>query len=141
MVVCPCIPVTLEEHTNSNSRSLKNNKMTSDSSPEFSPSILHNKKGPLNPSYHRNPTVILPTDTALTPYVPQSVDRFLKDKRTLAVLCLLIPPFAVFLKTGLSRKFALCLLLYFFIFPGIVYGFYVTFLESALNPSSENYEV
>lgn len=109
--------------------------MTADSSPEFSPSILHNKKGPLNPSY--TSSAIPSGSTALTPYIPLTVDRYLKDKRVLAVICLLMPPFAVFLKTGLSRKFGLSLILFaFFIVPGVIFAFYVTFLESALNPAS-----
>ncbi len=90
----------------------------------------------MNPKYQRNITTILPTDTALT------VHRLLKDKRALAVICLVLPPLAVFLKTGMSRKFGLSLLLFaFFIFPGIIYGFYVTFLESALDPAFQNSEV
>lgn len=121
-----------------------------DGSPEFSPSILHNKRGPLNPHSQSN---------RFTALMPKGLDVVLKDKRVLAVICLFLPPLAVFLKTGISRKFGLSLLLFaFFIFPGtscnlqcpkcinlctvgILYGFYVTFIESSLESSSSVTEV
>lgn len=111
-------------------------------SPEFSPSILHNNRGPLNPH----------NQTKLSALMPKGMELVLKDKRFLAVVCLFLPPLAVFLKTGISRKFGLSLLLFaFFIFPGkifiilielipsyagILYGFYVTFIESSLESST-----
>lgn len=92
--------------------------MTKDS-PEFSPSILQNKRGPLRPQQGS-------TKTARS-LLPQRLDLFLADKRVLALFCLFLPPLAVFLQTGLSRKFGLSLLLFaFFIVPGnsIIVNFY-----------------
>ena len=97
--------------------------MTADSSPEFSPSILHNKKGPLNPSYRAGDGSTGSSNgyTVMTPYIPLKVGRLLHDKRFLTLICIFLPPFAVFLKTGFSKKFSLSLLLFaFFIFPGTI---------------------
>lgn len=102
------IPYT---HTHSyKSTIMTTSSNTENNSPEFSPSILHNKRGPLNP--HND-------SSRFTALMPKGLDLVLRDKRVLAVICLFLPPLAVFLKTGISRKFGLSLLLFaFFIFPG-----------------------
>lgn len=127
---------------------------STENSPEFSPSILQNQRGPLRPSAASSQQ-----GNPLKPILPAQVSRLLEDKRAVAVMCLFLPPLAVFLKTGSSKKFGLSLILFaFFIFPGIktgicynifificigiIYAFYVNFLESALNSSDDNvYEV
>lgn len=84
-----------------------NTNITNDKSPEFTPSMLHNRRGPLHPT--------------TTNFLPSSMTLFLSDRRVLTIFCLTVPPLAVFLQTGMSRKFALSLILYaFFIFPGIL---------------------
>ena len=97
-----------------------------ESSPEFSPSILHNKKGPMNPSFGPS----YPFNNNTSNYNNNNTNSFqrlirnnfgalLTDKRALALVCLMLPPLAVFWKTGLSRKFGLSLILFaFFVFPG-----------------------
>lgn len=142
---------------------MSSNPPEPNSSPEFSPAMLHNKRGPLHPE-SSNPSNKDKTNTATTTnqFLPKTVSNFFQDRRLLVLTCLFLPPLAVFLKTGLSKKFVLSLLLFaFFLFPGnfnfnyififmsvmsviivgIVYGFYVTFLESALNPSDNSYQV
>lgn len=124
---------------------------STDASPDFSPSILHNKSGPLRPTAEQAPNPLLA-------HLPPQVGVVLADKRAVALVCLFLPPLAVFLRTGFGRKFGLSLILFaFFIVPGIeniificlltfaflgiIYAFYVSFLESALNPSDSVYEV
>lgn len=128
---------------------------STENSPEFSPSILQNQRGPLRPSATSSQQ-----GNPLKPILPAQVNRLFEDKRAVAVMCLFLPPLAVFLKTGVSKKFGLSLILFaFFIFPGIkklifiyynifificvgiIYAFYVNFLESALNSSDNVYEV
>lgn len=83
--------------------------MTDDKSPEFTPSILHNRRGPLH-SRQSNYALAL---------LPRSFAEFLLDRRVQALLCILLPPAAVFLQSGLSRKFALSVVLsLLFVFPG-----------------------
>ena len=89
-------------------------KSPADASPEFSPSILHTNRGPLRPS-----ASAATSSNPLKAILPAQINRVLEDKRAVAVICLFLPPLAVFLKTGASRKFGLSLLLFaFFIFPG-----------------------
>ena len=86
---------------------------STDNSPEFSPSILQNQRGPLRPSVTSQPS------NPLKPILPAQVNRLLDDKRAVALVCLFLPPLAVLLKAGVGRKFGLSLLLFaFFIFPG-----------------------
>ena len=86
-------------------------------SPEFSPSILQNNRGPLRPQ--ADSTAAANTTKSL---LSQRMDVFLADKRILALFCLFLPPLAVFLQTGFCRKFGLSLLLFaFFLFPGILF--------------------
>ena len=91
-----------------------------ESSPEFSPSILQNKKGPMNPSFHPLNTSD-PNRSVKGPFYQLITDKFgalMADRRALALVCLLLPPLAVFYKSGFSRKFGLSLILAFFVFPG-----------------------
>jgi uncharacterized membrane protein YqaE (UPF0057 family) len=87
---------------------------STENSPEFSPSILQNQRGPLRPSVAASQQA-----NPVKQILPSQVNKLLEDKRAVAVVCLFLPPLAVFLKTGISRKFGLSLLLFaFFIFPG-----------------------
>jgi uncharacterized membrane protein YqaE (UPF0057 family) len=83
-----------------------------DKSPEFTPSILHNRRGPLQSQRARALTLL-----------PRSLAEFLLDRRVQALLCVFLPPGAVFLQAGVSRKFALSIFLSLFVFPGIAFFF------------------
>ena len=112
-----------------------------ETTPDFSPSILHNKKGPMNSSYR--PFVAGNYSNNSRPIysvIPKTVGTFMADRRVLALVCFFLPPLAVLWKTGFSRKFGLSLILFaFFIFPGtriyrnthfiIVYFIYRSFIR------------
>lgn len=116
--------------------------MTTDKSPDFTPSMLHNRRGPMQA-----------TPKSRLALLPASFAEFLLDRRVLALFCVFLPPVAVFIQSGLNRKFALSIVLsLFFWFPGkldsflhdnlplflgVLFAFYILFLEKAVNPSDE----
>ena len=112
--------------------------------PEFNPSLLRRQHAG---THTRTFTARQILPAAWLPY--------LQDRRVLALLCLLCPPVAVFLFSGLNRRLAFSIGLWmfffipvlrstvFFIFHvfGVFFAFYVVFLEKFLSDSANTFDV